>query len=293
MSNKVEEATKKVTDRIIAQMKDGNLPPWSSGRSMVMSRPYNVASKRPYKGINYFITNNNGYAYNAWGTFKNWSNLDTYIRKDEKATAVVCWKRKVFTKNVKDANGEIVEKERVWWSIYLHNVFNISQTAMTQEEIVEFLKLNPSVDTTEYPEADAVAVNYLEKSGVSFKHDNQTPCYIPSTDTISMPHKNVYETADNYLSTLFHEEAHSTGASTRLNRDLTSKFGTGSYGFEELVAEMTAGILCSMLGVVNSKLIDNTGAYIKNWLESLENNPEWVLKASSKAQKAVEHILGS
>jgi antirestriction protein ArdC len=36
---------------------------------------------------------------------------------------------------------------------------------------------------------------------------------------------------------------------------------------------------------------NNSQAYINNWLERLENNPKWIINASSQSQRAVEHIL--
>lgn len=38
--------------------------------------------------------------------------------------------------------------------------------------------------------------------------------------------------------------------------------------------------------------MQNSASYIKGWLKPLEDNPEWVVKAASKAQKAVQMIVG-
>ena len=63
-----------------------------------------------------------------------------------------------------------------------------------------------------------------------------------------MPPLRAFESAGEYRSTLFHELAHSTGHTTRLNRDCLetpAPFGSAVYSREELVAEFGATFLCA------------------------------------------------
>jgi len=292
MNKQTTEATKKVTDRILSQLEAGNLPPWSSGRNTVMTRAYNIASKRFYKGINQMILSSYNYQHNVWGTFQNWNKLGTYIRANEVAAYVVAWKKKVFTKNVLNAAGETEKKEITYWAPYTHCVFNIHQTAMTDEQIAKILPTAVPTSEEDYPEAEAVVFEYFTRAGVNLLYSNSSiPCYRITTDTVVMPGREVYESLDRFVSTLAHEAAHSTGAKSRLNREIANSFGSEKYAFEELVAEMTAAIFCSMTGIVNSRLIENQAAYIEDWLETLKSNPSWVITAAGLAQKAVDLIL--
>ena len=55
------------------------------------------------------------------------------------------------------------------------------------------------------------------------------------------------------------------------------------YAFEELIAELGSAFLCSKLGI--EKDIKNTSAYIQSWLNALENDTQFIFKASKQAQK--------
>ena len=64
-----------------------------------------------------------------------------------------------------------------------------------------------------------------------------------------MPARGLFHSSEEYYSTLFHELAHSTSHSKRLHRDNFDNpisFGSESYSKEELIAEMTAAMLCGI-----------------------------------------------
>jgi antirestriction protein ArdC len=95
--------------------------------------------------------------------------------------------------------------------------------------------------------------------------------------------------------TLFHELVHATGHESRLNRaSLTEKSGFGSnpYCKEELVAEIGAAFLCGQAEIVE-RTIDNSAAYVQNWLEQLRNDRTLIVQAAAQAQKAADFILGN
>ena len=99
---------------------------------------------------------------------------------------------------------------------------------------------------------------------------------------------------EEYYSTLFHELTHATGHPARLNRSTLmdfERFGDQNYSREELVAEMGAAFLCGITGIEN-KTINNSAAYLANWLDALKNDSRLVLVAASQAQKAADLILG-
>jgi antirestriction protein ArdC len=99
-----------------------------------------------------------------------------------------------------------------------------------------------------------------------------------------------------YYDTLFHELTHATGHESRLNRmegdTAWDRFGSKPYANEELVAEMGAAMLCSECGVFQETL-ENSAAYVANWLTKLENDKTLVVHAAGKAQRAADYILGT
>ncbi|MGC6627805.1 zincin-like metallopeptidase domain-containing protein, partial [Escherichia coli] len=74
------------------------------------------------------------------------------------------------------------------------------------------------------------AENILQAMSVPIKHDQADGAfYRPSTDSIHLPERSQFPSADNYYATALHEAGHSTGHKSRLDRDLTGRFGSESY----------------------------------------------------------------
>ena len=48
-----------------------------------------------------------------------------------------------------------------------------------------------------------------------------------------------------FYNVAFHELTHWTGHKSRLDRDLTNRFGARNYAAEELIAELGAAFLCA------------------------------------------------
>ena len=107
--------------------------------------------------------------------------------------------------------------------------------------------------------------------------------------------KEQYKVINEYYSTTFHEITHSTGHQNRLNRlqsGQVAAFGSEEYSKEELVAEIGSAALMNLLGIETIKTFRNTAAYIQSWLNVLKNDNKFIVSASSKAEKAVNFILG-
>ena len=84
-----------------------------------------------------------------------------------------------------------------------------------------------------------------------------------------------------------HELTHWTGP--RLKREYGS-FGDKKYAFEELIAELGAAYLCAEAGLGYQT---QHAAYIQDWIKLLESDKRAFFRASSKAQSAVDYILGT
>jgi antirestriction protein ArdC len=118
-------------------------------------------------------------------------------------------------------------------------------------------------------------------------------CYRPSTDTVGMPARSAFHSAEEYYSTFFHELTHSTGHPSRVGREgITNhnSFGSEDYSKEELVAEMGAAMLCGVAGIA-SRTLDNSASYLQSWINRLRSDSRLIVSAASQAQKAADYIL--
>ena len=108
--------------------------------------------------------------------------------------------------------------------------------------------------------------------------------YSPSEDRITMPGQDQFLTSEGMYSTWAHEQLHSTGHKSRLNRELGGGFDSVTYAREELVAELGAFLVCNRLQISSDVL--NHAAYLKHWIEVLKESPDALRKCLSDASKA-------
>lgn len=113
------------------------------------------------------------------------------------------------------------------------------------------------------------------------------PSYRPFTDEVAMPDLCQFKTVKGYLSTMFHELAHSTGHEKRLGRDMTGRFGSPEYAFEELIAELAAVFLCAEHGIDYD--IEHHASYLAHWAKLLEDDSNKFIKASSAATRVLDY----
>lgn len=273
-----------VTDRIIAELEKGNIP-WEKPWTGVRSGSYNRITKKPYSIINQILLKHSG----EYATFKQWSELGGHIKKGEKSEIVVFWK--IYQKE--EANEETGEKEvRKIPVLKYYNVFHISQVEGVEPLASE--QLNDEIEPIE--EADKIITDYINREHLNFTECKSNRAYYrPSDDSVVVPLKEQYNLINEYYSTTFHELTHSTGHKNRLDRLETgavASFGSETYSKEELVAEIGSATLMNVTGIETPKTFKNSTAYIQNWLKVLKNDNKFIVSASSKAEKAVNYILG-
>ena len=274
-----------VNDRILAAMEQGIIPwrrPWNGQLST------NYDSGKPYRGVNILtlgITEMvRGYSSPYWMTFLQAQKHGGHIKRGEKATYIVFSDKKVREVEKEDGTTE----QKIYYFIKSFPVFNLDQT-----EGVPKKEIGPALD----PDRDIVEVCNSLLSRMpkppAFRESGNSAYYMPKQDLVNLPPINTFRTTEGYVATKFHEYAHSTGHKARLNRPgimEVAAFGGEKYSFEELVAELTSAYLCAINGIDNT--LENSAAYIQNWLEVLKNDKTMLLKASGKATAAVEYILG-
>lgn len=269
-----------VTDRIIAELKKGNIP-WKKPWTGIRSGAYSRSTGKPYSVLNQMLLMKPG----EYLTYKQAQAAGGTIKKGEKSQIVVFWKPLEVTKENDDGSST---KEMIPILKY-YNVFHIDQCEgvkprFTQED---FRPANPIT------EAEAVLSCYSKRCGCSIRNERQDRAfYRPSTDCIVLPMREQFPQIAEYYSTAFHEATHSTGHTSRLNRLNTSAFfGSEDYSKEELIAEMGSAILMNELGIETPDTFRNSAAYIQGWLKALKDDSRLIVSAAGKAEKAVRLIL--
>ncbi len=111
--------------------------------------------------------------------------------------------------------------------------------------------------------------------------------YRPSADMIVMPSFAKFRDAVTFYGTWLHENGHASGAKHRLDRDLSGRFGSASYAFEELIVEFASAMVLADLGIACHPRPDHA-AYIASWLGLLEAEPRALFTAASKAQQVAD-----
>lgn len=273
------DAYEVVTERIIGALESGTVPwrkPWST------HTPQNALSKRAYKGINVFLLACSPYGDHRWLTFNQAKELGGNVRRGEKSTPVVLWK---WLTREDEQTGKTDEVPFLRY----YSVFNAEQCDGLNLPVPDRAARDP-IERIEA--AEEIVTGYPNPPRVEY--GGERACYVPALDLVRMPVPDRFESAERSYSTLFHELAHSTGHSTRLNRkNLTESMGFGSdtYSREELCAEMTAAFLCNRAGIENAVTVEQSAAYVANWLRALRNDRKLVVTAAAQAQKAADHIL--
>lgn len=276
MSNLAYEV---VTKRIIELLEQGVTPwrrPWKNGKPVGGAVNWNTG--RQYNGINQMLLGWSG----EWATFKQVKDAGGKVKKGEKSQTVI-----FFTKIEKENEEGKTEMIPVY---RLYNVFEINTQCegLTSKRIAQPIEeegeeLNP------IEAAEAIVKGFMNIPDIVYKSGEAI--YEPFFDRVSVPPLADYKKPEEFYCTLFHELAHSTGHQSRLNRQFGKKFGDGPYSREELVAEMTAAMLCGVAGI-EQVTIENSAAYLQNWLNALKEDSRMIVVAANAAQKAADYILG-
>jgi antirestriction protein ArdC len=107
-----------------------------------------------------------------------------------------------------------------------------------------------------------------------------------------MPPQAAFASADGYCATLLHELGHHSGHPTRLNRDLSGRFGSPDYAREELKVEIGQVMVCAELGIAGSDYdFTNNAAYVASWLETLRADRKEIFRAAADAQRIADYLL--
>lgn len=285
MNTERTDIYQRVTDLIVKAIEagaEGYKMPWRTTGGFPHS-PINAASKKPYRGVNVLVlwatAQEKGYKSGRWATYKQWQELGAQVRTGEKSTSIVFWK--FLDRDEVEADTD----ERKPRAIPVARDYAV----FSAEQVDGF---TPPAET---PASRAERIEHAEEFfralGVTAKDGGNQAYYSAKMDSIHMPPIEAFKEPLFYYSVLSHETTHWTGAETRLNRDLAGRFGSESYAFEELVAELGAAFLCCSLGLPTDPRTDHA-PYISSWLRVLKSDKRAIFTAAAKAQEAVDWMEG-
>ncbi|MDO5664474.1 MAG: zincin-like metallopeptidase domain-containing protein [Bacteroidia bacterium] len=283
--------------------------PWINTNGKV-GLPQNLDG-RNYRGLNslvlYFVAAKNGYELPVYTTFKQAKENGLSINKGSESTPIVYWnyfiKDKVFGEKItiedwRDLSNKEKEKYNVVPYMRHYNVFNVEQTNIREAKPELWEKLEkqftPEIKRDEKEMFVSEALDNMVKRNswaVPIYLKVQDGAYYNKTsDYIAIPQKNQFVNGESFYSTMLHEMAHSTGHPERLNREMGDHFGSREYGREELVAELTAAVSAQSVGIATT-IRDENAQYLKAWLKSIKEYPDFLLNIMNDVNKASNMVL--
>ena len=210
-------------------------------------------------------------------------------------------KERIKWEDYKLLSQEQREKYNVYPKLQTYHVFNVVQTNLKEvrPELWEKLEQEysmPKVDRSgAFEPVDRMIADNRWICPIKLMYGDSA-YYSISKNEIVVPEKGQFKDGESFYSNLFHEMGHSTGAENQLDRLKPTTFGSAEYAREELVAELTAALTAQRYGM-SKHLKDDTAAYLKAWLDSLKESPQYiktvlldVKKASSMLTQRIDQI---
>ena len=281
-----------ITATILEKLEEGTKPwvqPWTGCPRRRPLRHCGTA----YRGINtvvlWMTAQARGYASPYWMTYRQAEALGGQVRRSETCSHAVLYK----TIDAKDAGGddsatpsdEGMRKRRVLRAFAIFNADQIDGLPARYVVIAE--PVEPLAESIHRPKLE----EFFNRVPALVQHLGHAAYYNHTRDEIVLPPVERFATYDGYFATRAHETAHWTGHEKRLDRSFGKRFGDHAYAFEELVADIASAILGAELGLPEAEL-DNHAAYLDHWVKVLKADKNAILTAASKADEAVEHIMG-
>ena len=207
-------------------------------------------------------------------------------------------KEKIKYDDYKKLSDEEKKEYNVYPKLNVYNVFNVAQPNLEQARPELYAKLEEqnrlkrpaSLDGEKFsfPAMDEIIKHGLWLCPIKPTHQDQA-YYSITRDEIVLPEKSQFMTGEAFYGTAFHEMTHSTGSEGRLNRLKPTTFGSDDYAREELVAELGSALVASRYGIVKN-VKDESAAYLKSWLDSLKESPEFIKTTLQDVRRATSMI---
>lgn len=308
----LDRFTELLIDRVRAIEDDWQQPWFGEGAT---TWPRNLNGRR-YNGGNALMlmlqAEKEGYKLPVWCTFNSIQSVlnadqkegqePVHVLKGAKSFPVLLTTFTVVNRQTNERipwedYRQLSDEEKKPYTVYpknqVFNVFNVAQTNLLEVRPDLYAKLEAQCitdrrisagDVFTFPAVDEMIRNNAWVCPILPQKQNAA-YYSPKRDVIVLPLKEQFKDGESFYGTLFHEMVHSTGADTRLGRLKSMNSSSPEYGREELVAEVGAALLCQMNGI-QKNLKSDSAAYLKAWLTSLQESPEFIRTVMSDVKRA-------
>lgn len=308
--DKVKQAWQTLADQMIADMdRDGLMwmRDWASAEP-----PCNGVTGEPYRGRNMLLLmaaiRIHGFTDPRFMTFNTAKRAGYSVRKGEKSCAVIeKWKPIAFSKSDPDKRIKQPKTDEEWAEaranpdievavrcVGYFNVFNATQIDGIEPYVGSSLLVSDLDD-------DAIETMKRMSPCPVRELPQDSAYYSPRDDEITVPTRSQFSTFGGFARTLLHEQGHATGAPSRLDRDMSGRFGTDKYAREELVAELSSMFSAHALGIrfddveegefSRSEYWRNHAAYLKNWSQRFDDPASEIRAVVPKAIAASDLIV--
>ena len=298
--------------------KDGWKKPWFTEGALQWPKNLNG---REYNGMNAFMLllhcEKEGYKIPRFCTFDRIQLFNKAGKKDEEQKPRVSvlkgehsfpvmlttftvvnkeTKEHIKWEDYKQLSQEEREKYNVYPKLQTYHVFNVAQTNLKEVRPEFWEKLEQEYSMPKVEKDEQFAFEPMDRMIA----DNRWICPIKpmfgdsayfsiSKNEIVMPEKRQFKDGESFYSNLFHEMGHSTGAEGQLDRIKPATFGSAEYAREELVAELTAALTAQRYGMTKH-LKGDSAAYLKSWLDSLKESPQFIKTTLLDVKKATSML---
>jgi antirestriction protein ArdC len=276
-----ESICQQVTQEIIEEIERGTKPweaPWQGGDDW----PRNAKTKRPYQGINllilYCARANLGFESDRWLTKRQAATMGGRVRPGEKGTTVI-----FGSQNYGKTSREQERRQEWIGSAYgFYRQYVVYNTEQCQG-------LPPAPKPPEPPQDCSFPrlSKLLAAVGADFRVGGTRAFYDPNLDFAQVPPCHLFFDGNNWPRTVCHELAHWTRHPSRLG-PISRETGLHAYAWNEVVAELTAAVLCRRLGLSPSA---SSSEYIAEWLKVLKRDADAVADARPHARLAADYLL--
>ncbi len=132
----------------------------------------------------------------------------------------------------------------------------------------------------------APAEELIAATGAEIRYGGDRAYYCRKGDFIMLPPKATFDPPGAFYETVGHELAH--WAESRTGWDDRKQ----GYALGELVAEIASCYVAAELGIPQGEGLGNHAAYLRNWLDALKNDRNFIFTAAKQASKVTDFLLG-
>ncbi|MBO6263312.1 MAG: DUF1738 domain-containing protein [Clostridia bacterium] len=304
--DKLTPTKKYIAEQMLENLKN-NDSLWVQGWES-RGAPESIITGKKYRGINNLSLTvtamARGYSDNRWVSYKQMEANDWHFKTNEEGNSLGKGAgvtveyfelrdretKKPFNKTVLDGMTREERNEYMDKNVYpLRKYYRLFNCDIV-DGVPELEK--SEVDQSGISDKAEDFIAYWNENEARIKYGGDMAYYSPKDDIIQLPKRDMFSDMNEFYATALHEIGHSTGHETRLNRDLSGKFGTDEYATEELRAEIASMFLEQELNVkVSEKHFENNSKYVKAWYEKISEDPNVLFTAIADADKISGYVI--